>query len=158
VQEAIAAEAKPKKFLFVSNQGLIGDLAWQVKKEGNEVKYAIHSKVDKDVCDGFVDKVDDWQTEKDWADVIVFDDIGFGEASDKLRREGKLVVGGSAYTDKLEDDRDFGQEEMKSAGLNILPKWNFTDFDEAIKFVRENSGRYVIKQAAKRRTKKSCFS
>lgn len=154
MQEAISAEAKPKKILFVSNQGFIGDLAWQVKKEGNEVKYAIHSKVDKDVCDGFVEKIEDWQAGKEWADVIVFDDVGFGEAADKLRREGKLVIGGSAYTDKLEDDRDFGQEEMKSAGLNILPKWNFTDFDEAIKFVRENPGRYVIKPSGRAQDEK----
>ena len=54
-----------KKFLFISREGLIGDLAWQIKKEGNEVKYWIHSKFDKDVCDGFVDKTDDWTTEKD---------------------------------------------------------------------------------------------
>jgi phosphoribosylamine--glycine ligase len=29
------------KFLFVSYDGLIGDLAWNVLKEGHEVKYAI---------------------------------------------------------------------------------------------------------------------
>ena len=50
-----------KKFLFVSNQALIGDLAWQVKKEGNEVKYYINDKAQKDVCDGFVDKTDSWK-------------------------------------------------------------------------------------------------
>ena len=47
-----------KKFLFVSHDGLIHDLAWEVKKEGAEVRYYIHSKGDKDVADGFVDKVD----------------------------------------------------------------------------------------------------
>lgn len=149
-----AEEKKGKKFLFVSHEALIGDLAWHVKKEGNEVKYHIQSKFDKDVCDGFVDKIDDWNSEKEWADVIVFDDIGFGEIADKLRRNGKLVVGGSAYTDRLEDDREFGQEEMKKAGMNILPRWNFTDFDEAIKFVKENPGRYVIKPSGKAQNEK----
>lgn len=138
-------EKKPLKFLFVSFEGLIGDLAWQVKKEGHEVKYYIQAKPEKDVCDGFVEKCDDWKELKDWADIIVFDDIGFGEAAEKLRKEGKLVVGGSVYADKVELDRDFGQEEMKAAGMNILPKWNFTDFDEAIKFVTEKPDRYVIK-------------
>ena len=28
----------PKKFLFVSFESLSGDLAWQIKKEGHEVK------------------------------------------------------------------------------------------------------------------------
>ncbi|MEW5760178.1 MAG: phosphoribosylglycinamide synthetase C domain-containing protein [Candidatus Thermoplasmatota archaeon] len=148
------SQTPKKKFLFVSFEGLIGDLAWQVKKEGHEVKYFIQSKNDKDVCDGFVDKIDDWNLEKDWADVIVFDDIGFGETADKLRKEGKLVVGGSVYTDKLEEDRDFGQEEMKNVGMHILPKWNFTNFDDAIKFVGETPNRYVIKPSGKAQEEK----
>lgn len=143
-----------KKFLFVSEEGLIGDLAWEVQKEGHEVLYSIHDKAQKDVCDGFVPKCDNWQMHKDWADVIVFDDIGFGETADKLRREGKLVVGGSAYTDKLEDDREFGQEEMKKYGMNTLPKWNFTDFDEAVKFIKENPGRYVLKPSGEAQNEK----
>jgi phosphoribosylamine--glycine ligase len=137
---------QPKvKFLFVSNEGLIGDLAWQIKKEGHDVKYFIAEKMQRDVCDGFVEKCDAWEALKEWADVVVFDDIGFGELAEKLRKEGKAVVGGSAYTDRLELDRDFGQEEMKDAGINILPKWNFSDFDEAIKFVQEKPDRYVLK-------------
>lgn len=147
-------EKKPLKFLFVSLEGLIGDLAWQVKKEGNEVKYYIHDKQEKDVCDGFVDKCDDWKALKDWADVIVFDDVGFGQAAEDLRKEGKAVVGGSLYTDKLEDDREFGQAELEKAGVNVLPRWDFTDFDEAIAFVKKNPMRYVIKPSGKAQNEK----
>jgi phosphoribosylamine--glycine ligase len=145
---------KKIKFLFVSIEALIGDLAWQIKKEGHEVKYYIHEKSEKDVCDGFVDKCDDWQKEIDWADVIVFDDLGFGTQADKLRKQGKLVIGGSAYTDKLEDDREFGQDEMKSAGMVIIPNNNFSNFDDAIKFVNENPGRYVLKPSGKAQNEK----
>ncbi|MBI2579408.1 MAG: phosphoribosylamine--glycine ligase [Candidatus Aenigmarchaeota archaeon] len=134
-----------KKFLFISNVGMIGDLAWQIKKEGNEVKYYIHKNDQKDVCDGFVDKTDSWKDLVEWADVIVFDDTEFGELADRMRKEGKIVVGGSSYTDKLELSREFGQEEMKNSGMTVLPNWNFDDFEEAIKFIRENPGRYVIK-------------
>ena len=97
-----------------------GDLAWQIKKEGHEVKAFIKSEEDKDVYDGILDKVGNWEDHIDWADMIVFDDIGFGEVADKLRKQGKLVIGGSVYTDKLEEDRKFGQDEMKKAGMNIL--------------------------------------
>jgi hypothetical protein len=41
-----------RKFLFVSEIGLIGDLAYTVRNEGNEVRYHIHSKADKDISDG----------------------------------------------------------------------------------------------------------
>src|SRR3989338_1731096 len=134
-----------KKFLFVSNESLSGDLAWQIQKEGHKVRCYIKSGTDQDVYDGILEKVSNWREEVDWADVIVFDDTGFGEIADKLRKEGKLVVGGSVYTDNLEHSSEFGQEEMKKLGIVTLPNWNFTDFEEAIKFIKENPGRYVIK-------------
>ncbi len=137
---------KPKrKFLFVSIEALIGDLAWAVKKEGHEVRYFITEKEQKDVCDGFLEKVDDWKAHVDWADVIIFDDFGFGEDAEKLRKQGKLVVGGSAYTDRLEMDREFGQAEMSSVGIFVIPRWNFTNFDDAVEFIKKNPDRYVIK-------------
>ena len=134
-----------KKFLFVSQESLSGDLAWQLNKEGHKVKSYIKSTTDSDVYEGILDRVTDWKEHVDWADVIVFDDTGFGEIADKLRKEGKHVVGGSAYTDKLEEDREFGQEEMKKAGIAVLPQWNFTSMDEAILFLEQNPGRYVLK-------------
>lgn len=137
---------KPKrKFLFVSWESLSGDLAWQIKKEGHEVKVYIKSENDKDVYDGFLEKVDSWKQFVDWADVIVFDDTGFGKEADSLRKSGKLVVGGSAYTDQLEEDREFGQSEMKRVGMLTLPHWDFSDYDLALKFIEENPGRYVYK-------------
>ncbi|VVC03218.1 Phosphoribosylamine--glycine ligase [Candidatus Bilamarchaeum dharawalense] len=139
------APKKSLKVLFVSIDALIGDTAWAVKKEGHEVKYYIQDKEQKDVCDGFVDKVDDWKDETDWADLIVFDDFGFGEEAEKLRKAGKAVVGGSIYTDKLEMDREFGQSEMKAVGISIIPRWNFTNFDDAVEFIVKNPDRYVLK-------------
>ena len=134
------------RFLFVSIDALISDIAWQVVKEGHEVRYFIESERDGDIADGFVPKVDDWESHVKWADVIVFDDVlGQGEKAARLRAQGKAVVGGTAYTDKLEDDRSFGQEELRKAGIPIIPYKEFTDFDAAILFVQENPGEYVIK-------------
>ena len=135
-----------KKFLFVSLTGLIGDIAWQVVKEGHDVRYYIDDPEEKEIGDGFVPKVGDWEKEVPWADVIVFDDVlGEGAKAEKLRAEGKLVVGGTAYTDRLEDDRGFGQAELKAAGVSIIPQENFTSFDAAIAYVKKNPQRYVIK-------------
>jgi len=136
---------QPKKFLFVSWESLSGDLAWEIKKEGHEVKAYIKRDTDQDVYDGLLDKVDDWEKYKDWADVIVFDDVGFGEVADSLRSAGKLVVGGSKYADRLEDDREFAQNEMKRLGMSVLPHWEFSDFDSAIEFIKTNPGTYVFK-------------
>ncbi len=136
----------PINFLFVSLEGLITDIAWQVKKEGNNVKHYIKSEEDREIGDGFVEKTAAWEQEIDWADVIVFDDVlGQGTLAKKLRDDGKTVIGGTPYTDRLEDDRAFGQEELKKHGVSIIPYWDFMSFDEAIHFVRENPNKYVLK-------------
>jgi phosphoribosylamine--glycine ligase len=131
------------KFLFVSPEALSIDLAYRIVQEGNEVKFCILSETEKDVGDGFVTKIDRWEDSVDWADVIVFDDIGFGRVADRLRSEGKRVVGCSAYTDRLENDREFGQQELSKAGVSALPSWMFSNFDDAIQFVKDSPDRYV---------------
>jgi phosphoribosylamine--glycine ligase len=136
-----------KKFLFVGWESLSGDLALQIKKEGHEVKvyFRTGEGADRDVYDGFLEKVTDYKEFISWADVIVFDDVGFGKQADDLRKQGKLIVGGSEYTDKLEENREFGQSEMKKNGLLTLPHWDFSDYDIALKFIEDNPGRYVFK-------------
>ena len=138
-----------KNFLFVSPEADVTDLVWQIKKEGHQVKMWIENVRQKDVGDGFVDKIDDWKQHIDWADVVVFDDIGYGNIAENLRKKGKIVVGGNTYTDKLEMDREFGQNEMKSVGMLVLPHWDFNDFDSAISLIKESPGRYVFKPYGK---------
>ena len=135
-----------KKFLFISFDALITDIAWQVSRDGNDVKLYIHNEDEREIGAGFVPKVADWESHVDWADVIVFDDVlGQGEMAQRLREQGKPVVGGTPYTDRLEDDRTFGQEELKKHGVSIIPFQEFTDFDSAILHVEKNPGEYVIK-------------
>lgn len=136
----------PKNFLFISWDGLITDIAWHIKKEGHQVRYYIKEPEEREVGDGFIEKTFEWQKEIDWADIIVFDDVlGQGTLAKKLRERGKKVIGGTPYTDRLEDERAFGQEELKKHGVLVAPHWDFTSFEQAIKFVQENPGKYVLK-------------
>ena len=138
------------KFLFVSVEATINDIAWQVSKEGNEVKYYTATPKVEDSAEGFVNKVRNWKEEVDWADVIVFDWIaGHGTLAQKLRASGKKVIGGTKYTDMLEGDRSFGQRELQKHGVKVIPFWEFTDFDKAISFVREHPDQYVIKPSGR---------
>lgn len=134
-----------KKFLFVCKDVNSNDIAWRVSKEGHQVKMYIGDVEAKEVGDGFFEKTDDWRKEIDWADVIIFDDLGFGNECKELREKGKLVVGGTPYTDKLESDRGFGQDEMKRNGISTLNYIDFKSFDEAINYVKQNPGKYVLK-------------
>lgn len=136
---------KPR-FLFVSFDALITDIAWQVVKEGHEVRYYIKKKAARSIGDGFVPKSTDWKADAEWADVIVFDDVlGMGEDAHRLRKAGKAVVGGTPYTDRLEDDRAFGQNELRGFGIPIIPFEEYSSFDDAIAYVKANPVRYVIK-------------
>ena len=79
-----------RNFLFVSLTGLISDIAWQVSKEGHEVRYFIQDKKERDIADGFVAKSKDWEKDADWADILIFDDtLGQGEKAKALREPAK---------------------------------------------------------------------
>lgn len=108
------------KFLFVSKEGAIPDLAFTVRNEGHNVRMTIEDPHEQEVGNGFVNKIpwDQWRDlAAEWADVIVFDYDGYGEDADKLRMEGRFVVGGTPYTDRLESDREYGQGQLHEVGF-----------------------------------------
>lgn len=141
-----------RNFLFVSaDAALITDLAWQVHREGHDVRYYVEAEADREIGDGFVPKTDDWEGDVEWADVVVFDDIwmgsdvGTGELARELRERGTAVVGGTPNTDRLEEDRGYAMEVLEEHGVDTVEHRVFRDFDEAIRFVRENPAAYVVK-------------
>ena len=134
-------------FLFVSLDGLIGDIAWRVQQQGNDVKYDItEDEFSQDVADGIVPKTDDWEAELDWADVVVMDDsFGLGYEAERVREMGIPVVGGTERTDRLEEDRGFGHDKMAEFGLNVIDADVFETIDDGIAFIQENPAPYVLK-------------
>src|SRR5882724_2575416 len=83
--EVAAPKMEKRKFLFASLSGLIGDIAWQVLKEGHDVSYFIDNEKERDIADGFVPKSKDWEKDAKWADIVVFDDtLGQGARAQAL--------------------------------------------------------------------------
>jgi len=134
-----------RNFLFISRWGESLDIAYATLLEGNDVKLYVEEKPCREIGYGFVTKVLDWKKHVDWADVIIFDYTGYGKECADLRAAGKVVFGGSAYTDNLELDRNFGQDELKKHKVKTLPWKEFLNFQDAIKYVQENPDAYVIK-------------
>ena len=94
--------------LFISGELIANELVSLLQLEGHQVKLFIKEIALRDCCQGFVDVIDDWEAELAWVGkngLIIFDDIGFGEKQDALRKQGYRVVGGSALGDRLEIDR-----------------------------------------------------
>lgn len=138
------------RVLFVSGELIAGNLAYRLKQEGCDVKLFIKDKSRKDCFDNMIAKTDDWEKELPWVGkkgLIVFDDVNFGQIQDKLRKQGYMVVGGSAGGDKLEIDREFGQSILSRCGLkNILGTINFPNIKSAIRYVKNNPVCWVVKQ------------
>lgn len=117
-----------ENFLFVSARGSCADLAWRIRQEGHAVRMFIEDPAQADVGDGFVDKTKDWRAEVGWAGVIVFDGI---PGTAEPRRQGKAVIGGEepAHIVSLVPHRSYGR----------------FDLEDAVRFVHDNPGRYVVK-------------
>lgn len=134
-----------KKFLFVSRWGESLDIINAIKLEGHDVKMFIEDKGSKEIGYGFVNKVTQWEKHIDWADIVVFDYTGYGKIASELRAAGKLVIGGTEYTDKLELDRNFGQAELQKHKIKVIPSKEFISFNDAIKYIEAYPNTYVIK-------------
>ncbi|HET6512761.1 MAG TPA: phosphoribosylamine--glycine ligase, partial [Candidatus Kapabacteria bacterium] len=133
------------KILLVSAWGGTVGMGQRLLDEGHDVRIHISDNDSQDVGEGLVPKVENLDRAIERADLIVFDDTGFGEQAEKLRAKGKTVWGGSAYSDKLELDRTFGQEEMREAGLSILACETFSSLPNGIAHLTNHPGRYVFK-------------
>ena len=137
------------RVLFVSGELIAGSLAHKLKREGCDIKLFIEDKSRKECFDGILKKTDDWKKELDWVGkdgLIVFDDVGYGKEQAELRKQGYAVFGGTEESDKLEQDRAFGQKILRECGIETVEGMNFDSCEEAIHFVRENPGEWVVKQ------------
>lgn len=135
----------PKNFLFISRWGEILDIAYATQNEGNSVKLYIEDKPSREIGTGFVKKIKDWRKHIEWADILIFDYTGFGKECAELRASGKIVFGGSEYTDLLELDRNFGQKELQKHKIKTLPFEEFLSFQDAIAYVEKYPDAYVVK-------------
>ena len=88
-------------------------------------------------------------------DYYIFDDTLFGLQIEKMREDGKLVVGGNRFGDKLEMDRNYFYENMKKLGVNVPETHAFKTISEGMKFLKENSGKWVFKPSGKWSDEKS---
>lgn len=135
--------------LFVSGELVAGDLALRLQSEGNAVRLFVAHPTQQGCLAGLVPKTADWRGELDWVGkdgLIVFDDVGYGEEQDSLRRAGFRVVGGSAGGDRLELDRAFAQQVFAECGMRVEPTHNFATARAALAFVSAEGGAWVVKQ------------
>jgi phosphoribosylamine-glycine ligase len=136
------------KFLIYSEFGEIADLGIYLQEvEKHDVLLYIRDQNSKVIAEGILERIEDWYRYIGKGYIWVFDSCSFGDLQDWLREKGEPVIGGCKKGDELENDRQLGQQWFKEAGFDMVESHNFTDFEEAIEFVTENSDRvWVMKQ------------
>ena len=141
------------RFLGVGNVLDLGSLYLRLIAEGHEVKACVTEPLSAGTLAGLVPHVGEWRSELDWVraagpdGIVLFESVaeGSGAAQDALRRDGFQVIGGSAWGDRLENDRAYAQAVLAELGLSTAPAWEFTDASAADRFIRERPARYVLK-------------
>lgn len=69
--------------------------------------------------------------------VIVIDDVGAGQTGEFLRKQGYKVIGGTPFTDRIEEDRQFATDLMGKI-MDVPPSTSFKDWSAAIQFVKSH--------------------
>lgn len=139
------------RFLGIGDSCDLGALYLRLIAEGHQVKVWISNALCRGTLAGLVEQVADWKDELAWIKqqdgIILFENVakGRGELQDELRQRGFRVVGGSAFGDKLENDRGFAQKLLAEQGLNIAATWEFDDRAAAMLFLQRRPARYVLK-------------
>lgn len=141
------------RFLGVGDYCSLGALYLRLQAEGHEVKVFISDELCHDVLSGMIVRVPDWQAELGWVraagddGVVVFENVAEqrGAVQDDLRSQGFNVIGGSAFGDRLETDRAYGQRVLAELGLNVAPVHEFTNYEAAARHIDAEPGRYVLK-------------
>lgn len=152
-KKQMSSSAKPEKsekvrrFFVMSTYGELLDIAIQLQEEGQDVIFYVPDPHCKPIGNGIVEKAENWHDYLGQDYIFVIDGCENASLQDWLRKKGEWVVGTNEAMSEYEDDRQLGQELFKKAGFNQPESHNFTDFDEAIDFIRENSDkRYILKQ------------
>jgi phosphoribosylamine-glycine ligase len=128
-------------------------------------------KTYKELFDGIVDKVKLWDEGLTKDTIIIMDSVGqkvhwnqkeadkqaklkhenldefldLKNIADYLREKGHKVVSGGMVADYFELDREFGQEIAEMAGFQCPKSVEVTNYDQAIKIVKDTQKRYILK-------------
>src|SRR5215210_4045420 len=121
------------RFLGIGDTCDLGALYRRLVEEGHEVKAFAGEPMAEGTLRGLVPRTPDWRAELDWIraagrdGVILFENVaeGRGAIQDSLRRDGFHVIGGSAFGDRLENDRAYAQDVLAELGFPKGHVWHF---------------------------------
>lgn len=138
-----------KRLLVIGTTGDYGDLDICVRAQemGWDVRwFFLPTDRTKDIGKGLVQRVDDWRKWVRWATLVLStDNTKYTIELERFRKEGVMIVGATPETAAWEMNRTLGQKIFKRAGIDTLPYKEFSDYDQAIAYVKRENRRFVSK-------------
>ena len=141
------------RFLGIGETCDLSSMYLRLQDAGHDVRVFIAEPLCQSTLNGLVQKTNDWRNELEWIraagrdGIILFESVSndSGAESDALRAQGFNVVGGCAFGDKLENDRQFAQSVLRELGLQTASVKEFKDAANAVAYIRAHPARYVLK-------------
>jgi phosphoribosylamine--glycine ligase len=125
---------------------------------GHTVKVYSKGSRASHIGEGLVDKITNWKKYMDIADLIVVaDNLMFMDEIDEYIKKGYPIFGPGKRGAKLEIDRMYGQSWIENISDAAIPSHEFSNYDAAINFVKENGGRYCSKPSTEEADKTLTF-
>lgn len=124
------------------------DLAMRAAANGHDVRYCLgtYHPQKSPVGRGLVEREADFMRGARWADLIIAGGSDyFLPHMDRLRAEGKLVVGSCVEACLWETDRATGMGVFRAAGIPVAPYRTFHDYDQAIAYVKRQGTPFASK-------------
>lgn len=136
------------RVLIIDPAGAGLDIAIRMQQDGHDVVLVIKDTTKSEwIGHGLVRVERDYAPWLRWADLIVMaDNVKYLRDLDAFRKESNvLFIGPSSEAADWELDREKGMEVFRKAGIKTSPYKEFTDFDEAIAYVKKEDRRFVSK-------------
>jgi phosphoribosylamine--glycine ligase len=118
-------------------------VAYDYDKEADDLE---HTEL---IGDGLLEKIPVAEATKKLimsGNVWLFDSNGMPALAERLKKADEAIVGTSALSSKMENDRDYAVGIAESVGLKAPETQKFTDYSAAIKFLESNKDKsYVYK-------------
>ena len=139
------------RFLGIGEYCDLAAMYLRIANAGHDVKVYVKNPDYQGIYKGMLKFTKHWKNELKWIKkagkdgVIIFESATNGILQDELRSQGFQVIGGSAFGDQLEANRDFGQQTMHQIGMRVATSHAFKSYEAAIAFVENAKNRYVFK-------------
>ena len=137
------------KILVITKYNEIIDVVNRMYEEGNEInlfitdkKYYKYGFLNDDIK--ILEKIDDYKK----YDLIIFDDNCWTDVPIKVRSLGIKTIGGSYFTEKLENNREFFYRNCQLVGIKTPKTFKFSNFNDVIKHIKKYPKEYVLKSSS----------